>query len=362
MLIRAALVVVLSCEFAYASQLTEVQPAYPGKEWELVPATALSPECHRRLSEVEERFQREATTAVLAIQDGRVLFSYGPTSTVSIVESVRKSVLSMLYGKYVAEEQVDLDRTLSDVGIGDIGGLLPIEQKARIRDLLTARSGVFHPAANSGDDLRFAPPRGSQQPGTYFLYNNWDFNAAGSVFEMLTQRDIYRAFEEDIAGPLKLQDYQLAAQSRIGDGRKSVHMPYHFFLSTRDMARIGYLMLNNGRWEGQQVVPEEWVAKTTRAVTPSSDMHPATTAARRVGYSYLWWTLEEPATSPLAGAYMAWGLHGQYILVIPRSRMVVAHKREVPVGGRWDVPSVGKTAFLAAAQMLATAPCAAGPR
>lgn len=141
----------------------------------------------------------------MAVQDGRVLFSEGPVRAVSIVFSVRKSVLSMMYGKYVANGTIDLDRTLADLGIDDVGGLLPIERQARLRDLLAARSGVYHAAANGGDDAAAAPPRGSHVPGSYFLYNNWDFNAAGTAFERLTGRAIYQAFADDLATPLQLE-------------------------------------------------------------------------------------------------------------------------------------------------------------
>jgi len=59
---------------------------------------------------------------------------------------------------------------------------------------------------------------------------------------------------------------------------------------------------------------------------------------------------------------MAWGVHGQYILVVPKREMVIAHKRQVPVAGNWNVSWVGPAAFLRAARMLAAAPCRAGER
>jgi CubicO group peptidase (beta-lactamase class C family) len=332
-------------------------PVFPAKAWEPVPPTSLSPACHERLDAARDYLRTLDTTAVLAVQDGRVLFSYGPVDTVSILFSARKSVLAMIYGKYVADGTIDLDKTLADLDIDDLGGLLPLERQAKLRHLLTARSGVYHPAANAGDDLASAPPRGSQTPGTYFLYNNWDFNAAGTAFEALTKRSIYRAFADDLATPLQLEDFDLARHRRTGDRTKSRHAAYHFFLSTRDMARLGYLMLQHGNWRGQQLVPAEWVTQITTPVTAAAEMHPARTAKRRFGYSYLWWTLEEPANSPLNGAYMAWGVHGQYILVVPKRHMVIAHKRQVPVSGNWDVSWVQPGDFLTAAKMLASTQC-----
>jgi CubicO group peptidase (beta-lactamase class C family) len=293
----------------------------------------------------------------MAVQDGKVLFSYGPTDLVSILFSARKSILAMLYGKYVEDGTIDLEKTLADLGIDDLGGLLPIERQAKLRHLMTARSGVYHLAANSGDDLAFAPPRGSQVPGSYFLYNNWDFNAAGTAFESLTKRSIYSAFAGDFANPLQLEDFDLSRHRRTGDLTRSEHAAYHFFLSTRDMARLGYLMLHQGSWRGKQLIPANWVAKIATAVTNASEMHPPRTANRHLGYGYLWWILEEPARSPLHGAYMAWGVHGQFILVVPKRQMVIAHKRQVPIAGKWDVSWVNSAEFLAAARLLVDAPC-----
>jgi CubicO group peptidase (beta-lactamase class C family) len=330
---------------------------FPRERWEQVPAARLDAACRRDLEAAEARLRGLDTTALMAVQDGRVLFEYGPVERVSILFSARKSLLSMLYGRYVADGRIDLDRTLSDLGIDDLGGLLPIERRARLRDLLTSRSGVYHPAANGGDDAAAAPPRGSQVPGRYFLYNNWDFNAAGSAFERLTGQSLYRSFADDLAAPLRLQDFDLKRHRRSGDASKSEHLAYHFFLSTRDMARLGLLMLEQGRWDGRQLIPADWVERTTREFTPAAGMHPPHTARRGFGYGYLWWVLEEPPSSPLHGAYMAWGVHGQYILVIPRRRMVIAHKRQVPVDGRWDVSWVQPKDFLQVARRLATARC-----
>jgi CubicO group peptidase (beta-lactamase class C family) len=355
-----------ACAFALllpaggATATPDAPAVFPGASWASASEAEPGNACRRALDATRSYVRTLDTTALMAVQDGRVLFSEGPVQTVSIVFSVRKSVLSMMYGKYVANGTIDLDRTLADLGIDDVGGLLPVERQARLRDLLAARSGVYHAAANGGDDAAAAPPRGSQRPGSYFLYNNWDFNAAGTAFERLTGRDIYQAFDDDLATPLQLEDFHLARHAHSGDARRSQHLAYPFYLSTRDMARLGYLVLRQGNWRGQQLVPADWVQQMTSQTTPAAQMHPPHTARRGFGYGYLWWLLDEPNDSPLSGASMAWGVHGQYILVVPKRDLVIAHKRDVPVAGNWDVSWVGPVAFLRAARMLAAAPCRAG--
>jgi CubicO group peptidase (beta-lactamase class C family) len=264
-----------------------------------------------------------------------VLFEYGDAAHVSVLASARKSLLAMLYGKYVADGSIRLDTTLAELGLDDNEGLSAGEKRATVEQLLTARSGIYHPAANSGDDTAHAPERGSVEAGAMHLYNNWDFNAAGSVFEQLTKRNIYDAFSSDLAQPIGMQDFDRARQRKTGNLARSRHPAYHLHLSTRDMARLGLLMLRDGRWRQTQVLPPGWSARITRLVTPHAGLIPERQqrlgADQRWGYGYMWWVWDTPqdagaANDPMQGAYTARGLGGQFITVIPQLDMVIVHK------------------------------------
>jgi CubicO group peptidase (beta-lactamase class C family) len=268
---------------------------------------------------------------MMVVIGGRALLSYGDVAHLSYLASGRKSILALLYGTAVASRTIVLDRTLRDLKFTDVGGLLPRELEATIQHLLTARSGIYHPASNGGDNLAHAPPRGSQTPGARYLYNNWDFNAAGAVFEQLTGRNIYDALDTDLARPLGLQDFDRARQVKNGDLTTSQHAAYPIWLSTRDMARIGLLALRRGDWNGRQIVPRDWIQRTTSLVSPFSDMdqtfQDSPPTVDRWGYGYLWWVYDAAGSSdPLAGAFTAWGVGGQYITVVPKLDMVIAHK------------------------------------
>jgi CubicO group peptidase (beta-lactamase class C family) len=279
------------------------------------------------LDSVRARLATLATTGMMAVVGGRVLLQYGDVRAVSYLASVRKSILSMLFGIAVANGTVNLDRTLAQIGIDDIGGLTAAEREATVRDLLSARSGVYHLASNPGDDLASAPPRGSQRRGAYYLYSNWDFNALGTIFEKETGRDIYDALDTDLARRLGMEDFDRSIHRKSGDTTRSIHLAYHMHLSTRDMARIGYLMLREGNWAGRQIVPREWVRESTRAVTPVGEMNPDRHRAGPFGYGYLWWVWDGPhAVGPYRGAYTGLGAVGQQIAVLPALDLVVAHK------------------------------------
>src|SRR5262245_27972988 len=226
---------------------------FPGKEWERIEKPESAGYYSARLQALRGWLQSLDTTAMLVSVGGRSLFEYGDLTHLSYLASVRKSVLAMLYGKYVENGTIKLDRTLRELEFTDVGGLQPREVEATVEHLIAARSGIYHLASNPGDSTDSAPPRNSQRAGSYYLYNNWDFNAAGAVFEKLTKRDIYDALESDLAKPIGMQDFNRARQRKSGDATRSQHMAYHIWLSTRDMARLGLLMLREGKWGEQQV-------------------------------------------------------------------------------------------------------------
>ena len=203
------------------------------------------------------------TTAFLVLDRNRVVFDHGATSAPSHMASARKSILSVLYGPAVAAGTIRLAATLGELGIDDTGGLLPQERRATVRDLLTSSSGVYHPPATVAGPEQDAPARGSQPPGTLFHYNNWDFNALGTIFQRCTGRSMFDALAEDLAAPLEFQDFDPARQRLLGRPEVSEHLAHHFFLSARDLGRLGAMLLQGGRWEGRQVVPASWVAEST---------------------------------------------------------------------------------------------------
>lgn len=284
-----------------------------------------------RLRAVRSWLEANDTTAMMVIADGKLVFEYGDVRKQSYLASARKTVAALLYGKYVHQGTIRLDKTLKQVGIDDVGGLSERELSATIEDVISARSGVYHPASNEGDATASAPPRNSQRPGTYYLYNNWDFNAAGAIFEKLTGQDIYAAFEADLAKPIGMEDFDRQLQRKTGDATKSRYLAYHFVLSTRDMARLGQLMMQGGKWNGVQVVPAAWIGRMTSLITPMNELEPVQNRAlgtgERWGYGYMTWVWDAPRSQgPLVGAFQASGFGGQFITVIPGLKMVVAHK------------------------------------
>ena len=266
----------------------------------------------------------------MIVHQGKVVFTYGDVKENSYIASCRKSVLAMLYGKHVLSGKIKLGQTLDSLNIDDIGGLLPNEKKATIKDVLSARSGVFHAASNPGDYLEFAPTRGSVKPGQYWLYSNWDFNLAGFILEKQTGKTIYEDLERTLAIPLGMQDWDSSIQHKSGDTTRSIYPAYHMWFSTRDMARIGLLMLNNGRWNNRQIIDSTWVQEMIRPRTDFSEVNKNTPAYRGsnfyFGYGYFWWLWQNLSDRRFQGGYSALGALGQTISVFPAVQTVIVYK------------------------------------
>jgi CubicO group peptidase (beta-lactamase class C family) len=323
--------------FAFATLLliscagTEAQLRYPDAEWTYVSPDTLDAD---KLNALDAVVRSGQTYAMLAVKNGEVIYAYGDVAEVepTYIASVRKSILSMMFGQLAARGGVDFDATLEDLGVDDLGGLSQEEKSASLREIISARSGIYHPASNSSGIDEADPKRFSKKPGTYFWYNNWDFNAAGGVFEMLAGQDIYGVFSERLARPLGLQDFDLERHRRDGreqDSETSVskYPPYYFFLSARDMARLGLLMLREGIWSGEEIIPAEWISESTSLVTPNAEMNPEVLRNSEFGFGYMWWVFD-PAKVPdmYEGGYAARGHYGQYIVVLPKLDLVIAHK------------------------------------
>ena len=120
---------------------------------------------------------------------------------------------------------------------------------------------------------------GTHRPGTYVLYNNWDFNALGTILERHTGRSLFDEFADTIARPAGMQDFDRVQQRDLTEPWPE-HRTYSFRISARDLARFGQLYLCGGQHRGRTVISPEWVAASTRAHTKTGH-GPA--------YGYPWW-------------------------------------------------------------------------
>jgi CubicO group peptidase (beta-lactamase class C family) len=283
---------------------------FPGASWEQ--RTERLPAAQRQA--IRDYATAIGTAALMIVKDGVVIEDWGETARKFNCHSMRKSFLSALYGIQAAEGHIDLSKTLAELGIDDNEPSLTDEEKrATVLDLLKARSGVYHPAlAETPEMIAARPVRGSHPPGSFWYYNNWDFNALGTIFERQTGTKIFEEFLKRISIPLGMEDFKLE-DTEYNRGRISIHPAYPFRMTARDLARFGYLYARQGRWRDRQIVPADWVRQST---------HSASDASRQFlpgdGYGYMWWVRPK--------YFFAWGVGGHYVAVSPERDLVVVHR------------------------------------
>ena len=201
-----------------------------------------------------------------------------------------------------------------------------------LRDLLTMRTGLdwsedpyqgsplFQLNNCQCDWLKFVLDwQMRETPGTRFEYNSGGVILLAGVIRNATSIPTDTFAQRYLFDPLGITQVRWY----YGEPDNLPHTGGGLNLRPRDMARIGYLLLRNGRWENQQIVSADWVRQSTSRVVK----FPRTFASHPVDYGYLWWLLSldgEAGTDDRDDdIYTAAGAQGQWIFVIPKYDMVI---------------------------------------
>jgi CubicO group peptidase (beta-lactamase class C family) len=147
-----------------------------------------------------------------------------------------------------------------------------------------------------------------------FAYNSLNHILMNAVLRRATHLENKTELTDRLLKPLGIDTYYIGEPTpmgAIGD----------IGLRPRDMLKFGLLYLNEGRWNGRQVVPARWVREST-----SPKIHPTST----LGYGYFWWVREFQWREKTVASFFAWGYGGQYIFVVPEVKLVV-----VMTGSKW---------------------------
>jgi CubicO group peptidase (beta-lactamase class C family) len=150
------------------------------------------------------------------------------------------------------------------------------------------------------------------EPGAGWAYNSGSSFLLSPIIELLTNMTFSEFAEENLFGPLGITNYQWHKNPNGYDMTNG-----GLDLGALDLAKIGHLLLNNGFWDGLQVVSSEWVAESTST-------HYTFTETR--GYGYLWWTL------PDIESFDAKGALNQHLIVSPENDLVVAVTADIQSG------------------------------
>ena len=305
---------------------------YPGARWDSIAGPGAAAWSSDSLRAIGKFVEALGSGAVVVIDDGRLVAQWGEPARRFPLASVRKSLLSSLLGTEVARGHLRLDATLESLGIDDTPPLTPTERSARVADLLGARSGIYHASAYEPNSMQTnRPARGSARPGERWFYNNWDFNALGTIYERVSGKGIFDAFASEIAGPIGMQDYRPSDGAYVRE-TVSQHAAYTFRMSARDLARYMLLHMRSGRWGDRQLVPKEWIEAST---------HGGSDAGDGGTYGMLWWIARDgrlmPAVKLDSGTFAARGNGPHYAIAIPSRKLIIVHlaDTDTPSPANW---------------------------
>lgn len=279
-------------------------------------------------TEVEAWIKARNVTSLVVLKDGAVVaedYYLGTgANDLRISWSVAKSFLSALVGIELAQGSItSLDDPVTKYAPMLTGSAY---DGTTIRQVLNMASGVrfnedyldFNSDINrmgrvlalggSMDSFAADITERQHEPGKTWQYVSIDTHVIGMVIRGATGRGVAELLEEKIIKPLGLK----IAPYYVTDGNGVAFVLGGLNLATRDYARFGQMFMNGGRWNGVQVVPEDWVNASTRATAPTAPDH--------IGYGYQWWV----PRGAVEGEYLARGIYGQYIYVNRPQGVVIA--------------------------------------
>jgi CubicO group peptidase (beta-lactamase class C family) len=293
-----------------------------------------------RLNELKdyiEKYYSRTMDSLIIVRNGYIILEEYPSGlnpdTLHILHSVTKSFTSALIGIAIKQELIKNvnQKVLDFFPNRSIANLSPEKQNMTLEHLLTMTTGFqwnewqysyednrndLIRAINSGDFVQFMLdlPMGST-PGTVWTYCTGASHLLSAIIEAVSNKSTLTFAQEYLFGPLGITDvYWQYDSQHVYYGGSALH------LNPRDMAKFGLLFLNNGSWDGQQIIPSDWIFNSTSTIYHQF-------SEEYNGYGYQWWTWPS-----LGGVYYAAGLYQQKIIVVPEHNLIVIFTADLRAG------------------------------
>lgn len=242
------------------------------------------------------------------------------------VQSVSKSLTSLLVGSAVTENKItNINKTLSELLPNYKKYLNNGKEDITLQHLLTMSAGIDWnesaiPYSNpenvrtkewsSSDSVAFTLERPLvNKPGTTFSYSGGFVSVVGEVLRKATNQQAVSDYAKN--GPLSELCFKNAYWLKQRDSRTDVAAGAH--LRPRDMLKLGQLILNEGNWNGKQLIDKKWLTESTKPVLFTNGIQ----------YGYYWWHQEFVVNDKEYSAILAHGLGGQEIVIVKDLNLVV---------------------------------------
>jgi CubicO group peptidase (beta-lactamase class C family) len=250
-------------------------------------------------------------------------------SDLHTMQSVSKTVTSITIGIAIGRKEfpADLDTPILKYFDGyRIANVDDRKRRITLRHLLTMTAGL-----EWNEDLPYNDPKNSAdvmeathdwvqyvinqpmaaEPGKVFVYSSGVTQLLSHIFQKATGRNVDEYAAETLFRPLGIPYHWKHSPTGLPDTEGGL------YISSASLAKIGFLCLKNGMWEGKQVVPADWVKASVKPAMKVVD------EGRHWGYGFQWW-LQPYGKSPERLAWAARGFGGQELRVVPEHNLVVA--------------------------------------
>ena len=249
----------------------------------------------------------------MALRHGKVIcecnFAPYPKGMWHITHSMCKSITGMAIGMLIEEEKLKLDENIYDIFPDHINAFSKIFRPViTVEHLLTMTSGVTFNESGivSGNDWlgSFLNASVNGKPGTEFQYNSLNTYVLSAIVTKRTGETLTEYLTPRLFGPLGITKYYWETCPKgITKGG------WGLFLCAEDMAKLGQLYLQRGKWNGQQLVSEYWIEiSTARHLKTQNGTY---------GYGYQLWMEQRP------GSFEYNGMLGQNVIIYPDMDMVL---------------------------------------
>ncbi len=271
--------------------------------------------------------------SVMIVKDGSVIYSHwqseGVDSVPHVLHSVSKTFTATAVGLAIADGKM----ALTDKVIDYFPDKLPAEvsdnlKAMTVRDLLTMSCGhdeepSLHGSPDQDWVTVFLAHPVVHEPGTFYLYNSLGTYMLSAIVQQVTGEKVVDYLTPRLFEPLHID------KPRWEESPQGINCGgWGLYLKTEDLAKMGQLLLQNGEWNGQQLIPAEWVAemskKQVESINPGTRIEQAAergmtkeTSDWMQGYGYQMWRCRP-------GCFRADGARGQYIIVVPDKNAVIA--------------------------------------
>ena len=342
MMHRFAVEIVFAIAFA-ATSATAQDMLFPGTNWvEATPESQglNSAKLAKAIAHVEAHTGRDKARELVIVVNGRMIWKGDNIDKVHGIWSCTKVFTSTVLGLLIADDKCSLDTRAASV----LPAMKAVYPDVTLRHFTTMTSGYRAVGDETTGSYTHGPsrtpfkphPQPLFAPGTAYAYWDSAMNQFGHALTRIAGEPLEELFRRRIAEPIgmnpqawKWGDFGKAHSPRIngGSGNGSGHVQ----ISARELTRFGLLMLNNGRWDGRQLIPENWVKKATSVQVPSS-MTNAWLKSDIAGpgqYGFNWWCNGRDASGTMtwpgapADTFAAEGFNNNKLYIIPSWRMVI---------------------------------------